>query len=416
MNLNKSKTMKNTFLTLAIASALLISCGEDDTADIVINNIDNSVDNSIENNYNGDNSNPGNPTGETIYLSGTYVEDLELFAINEYILNGPLVMASGTTLAIEEGTTIHALASGSDIYIAITQGAKIEANGTAAKPIIMTSNSTTPQAGDWGGLILLGKAPINSVSSGTSTSEIGGLPYGGTDAADNSGVIRYVRVQYSGGKADGQSENNGFSFYGVGSGTVVEYIQMYEGLDDGLEFFGGTVNVSYVSVINAQDDSIDWTEGYSGTVTNAYIQQGVDHDKAFECDGYNTDIGNNSNPVYYAKPTISNVTAYGYTNGGIAADNTEALRLRAGTQGIFTNIILNDYAVGFRLDGDSGDNPTGQGVIDGDLHVDGVLFNNVIVQMSNKTGYTFTEADFISNDGTASGTDYTSWGAGWTVE
>lgn len=406
MNLNKSKTMKNTFLTLAIASTLFISCGEDDTADIIINNTDNSV----TNNFNGS-TDPENPTEETIYISGTYVDDLSLEAKNTYVLNGALVMTEGTTLTIEAGTTINALASGSDIYIAIAQGAKIEANGTADAPIIMTSNSSAPKAGDWGGLIVLGKAPINSVETGTSTSEIGSLPYGGPDAADNSGTIRYVRVQYSGGKADGSSENNGFSFYGVGNSTTVEYIQMFEGLDDGVEFFGGTVNVSYVSVINAQDDSIDWTEGFSGKVTNAYVKHGADHDKAFECDGYNTDIGNNSNPKFFSAPEVTNVTVIS------AKDDSEAIRLRAGTQGIFTNIVLNDFAEGFDLDGDTtGDNPTGQGVLDKLLQVVDVTFNNVTTKMKNDTGFTFTEADFISGDGNATGTDYATWGAGWTVE
>jgi hypothetical protein len=405
MNLNKSKTMKNTFLTLAIASTLFISCGEDDTADIIINNTDNSVTNVV----NGGGTNPG--TGETINISGTYTSNLALEAKNEYILNGALVMAEGTILTIEAGTTINALASGSDIYIAIAQGAKIEANGTASAPIVMTSNSSAPKAGDWGGLILLGKAPINSVATGTSTSEIGSLPYGGTDATDNSGTIRYLRVQYSGGKADGSSENNGFSFYGVGSGTTVEYIQMFEGLDDGLEFFGGTVNVNYVSVINAQDDSIDWTEGYSGKVTNAYVQHGVDHDKAFECDGYNTDIGNNASPKFFSAPEVTNVTVVS------ANDDSEAIRLRAGSQGIFTNIVLNDFAEGFDLDGDTdGNNPTGQGVLDGVLKVVDVTFNNVTVNLKNDTGFTFTEADFISGDGNVTGTDYATWGAGWTVE
>jgi len=403
MNLNKSKTMKNTFLTLAIASTLFISCGEDDTADIIINNTDNST----TNNIGGGTTDPGE---ETIYISGTYTADLDLEAANTYILNGALVMASGTTLTIEAGTTINALASGSDIYIAIAQGAKIEANGTASAPIVMTSNSSAPKAGDWGGLILLGKAPINSVTSGTSTSEIGSLPYVGTDETDNSGTIRYVRVQYSGGKADGSSENNGFSFYGVGSGTTVEYIQMYEGLDDGLEFFGGTVSVNYVSVINAQDDSIDWTEGFTGSVTNVYVQHGVDHDKAFECDGYNTDIGNNSNPKYFSAPEVTNVTVVS------AKDDSEAIRLRAGTQGIFTNVVLNDFAEGFDLDGDTGDNPTGQGVLDGVLKVVDVTFNNVTLNLKNDTGYTFTEAEFISGDGNGTGTDYANWGADWTVQ
>ncbi len=405
INLNKSKTMKNTFLTLAIASTLFISCGEDDTADIIINNTDNSVTNIV----NGGGTDPG--TGETINISGTYTVDLALEAKNNYILNGALVMAEGTTLTIEAGTTIHALASGSDIYIAIAQGAKIEANGTKENPIVMTSNSSAPKAGDWGGLIILGKAPINSVATGTSTSEIGSLPYGGSDAADNSGTLRYVRVQYSGGKADGSSENNGFSFYGVGNGTTVEYIQMFEGLDDGLEFFGGTVNVNYVSVINAYDDSIDWTEGFSGKVTNAYVKHGANHDKAFECDGYNTDIGNNSSPKFFSAPEVTNVTVVS------ANDASEAIRLRAGTQGIFTNIVLNNFAEGFDLDGDTtGDNPTGQGVLDKALQIVDVTFNNVTVKLKNDTGFTFTEADFISGDGNATGTDYATWGASWTVE
>ena len=410
MNLNKSKTMKNTFLTLAIASTLFISCGEDDTADIIINNTDNSVTNNTNNN--GDTTDPD--TAETINISGTYTADLTLEAENEYILNGALVMTEGTTLTIEAGTTINALASGSDIYIAITQGAKIEANGTADAPIVMTSNSSAPKAGDWGGLILLGKAPINSVATGTSTSEIGSLPYGGTDETDNSGTIRYVRVQYSGGKADGSSENNGFSFYGVGSETTVEYIQMYEGLDDGLEFFGGTVSVNYVSVINAQDDSIDWTEGFTGKVTNAYVKHGADHDKGFECDGYNTDIGNLSSPKFWSKPTVKDVTIVGL---GSTTGN-KAIRLRAGTQGIFDNILIEGFAEGFDLDGDAGassDNPTGTGVINGDLNVTNVTFTDVTIQLKNDTGDTFADADFITGIGNATGTDYATWGASWTV-
>lgn len=401
--------MKNTIFTIAIAATLFISCGQDDTADIVITNTDNSVTNII--NEAPDTGTPPNE-GETINISGTYVEDLNLEAINEYILNGALIMAEGTTLSIEAGTTIKALASGSDVYIAISQGAKIEALGSSTAPIVMTSNASVPKAGDWGGLIVLGKAPINSVASGTSTSEIGSLPYGGSNANDDSGIIRYVRVQYSGGKADGQSENNGFSFYGVGNETTVEYIQMFEGLDDGIEFFGGTVNVDFVSVINAQDDSIDWTEGYSGNITEAYVKHGADHDKAFECDGYNTDIGNNTSPKFFSAPNVTNVTieGLGESTGG------EAWRLRAGTQGVFKNIMMNGFEEGFDLDGDDADNPTGQGVLDNVLHVDGIIFTGVAVKLKNDTGFSFIEADFISNDGTATGTNYASWGADWTVQ
>ncbi|WP_339623409.1 multidrug transporter [uncultured Winogradskyella sp.] len=388
------------FLGLAIFGMLFNSCTTDDTADIIIN----------------DNSTGGgsSPSG-TIFLAGTYTEDLTLDANNTYKINGSLIMAAGTTLTIPAGMVLEAEASGSDVYIAISSGAQIIANGTASNPIILTSDSPAPQAGDWGGLILLGDAPINSVTgAATATSEIASLPYGGTDTTDNSGIIRYLRVQYSGGSADGQSENNGISFYGVGNGTTVQYIQVYEGKDDGVEFFGGTVNVDFVSVVNAQDDSIDWTEGYAGTITNAHVSHGAEHDKGIEADGYNTDIGNNSSPVFWSKPTVTNLTIVG--NGSDTGN--EAIRLRAGTQGIFTNVLLEGFAEGFDLDGNAGAmslNPTGTGVINGDLSVTDVTFVDVTLQVKNDTGDMFTDADFLSGIGNATGTDFASWGANWTV-
>ncbi len=390
--------MKNSLILGLLVVATLFSCTEsDDTADIIIN------DNSVTNNNGG-----GNNNAQTIYLSGTYAEDLTLDANNSYKLNGPLIMTDGTTLTIPAGMTIPALATGAEVYIAIAQGAKIMANGTATNPIVFTSDAAAPAAGDWGGLILLGKAPVNSVTgSATATSEIGSLPYGGEDAADNSGVLNYVRVEYSGGAADGQSENNGFSFYGVGNGTQVNYIQAYAGKDDGIEFFGGTVNASFVSVVNAEDDSVDWTEGYAGTLTDVYVSNRASDDKAFECDGYNTDYSNASG--IFSKPTVTNVTVIG--EGSATA--SEAIRLRAGTQGIFTNLHITGYGEGFDLD----DEDTGNGVVSGDLQVTDVTFVDVILKMNNDdTGVTFTEADFISGDGNGTGTDYATWGAGWTLE
>ncbi|HLV38859.1 MAG TPA: hypothetical protein VKY47_05375 [Xanthomarina sp.] len=397
----KLEKMKNNLILGTALISMLFSCTTDDTSDI------NITDNSTTNNNSGGET----PNPETIFLSGTYTQDLILDANNTYKINGSLIMASGTTLEIPAGMTIKALASGANVYVAISQGAKIIANGTVNSPIVFTSDASTPSAGDWGGLIILGKAPINSVAgNATSTSEIASLPYGGTDASDDSGIVRYVRVEYSGGAADGQSENNGFSFYGVGNGTVVEYIQAFEGKDDGVEFFGGTVNASYVSVINAQDDSIDWTEGYTGTITNAYIKHGVNHDKGIEADGYNTDFSNATG--YYSKPTITNLTIIGQ---GSTTGN-EAIRLRAGTQGIFNNVLINGFEEAFDLDGDAGDNPTGAGVISGDLYVSNITFTDVTLKMKNDTGETFTESDFISGEGNGTGTDYASWGATWTVK
>ncbi|ALM08769.1 multidrug transporter [Sediminicola sp. YIK13] len=401
------------FLSIAVFSALLNSCAEDDTSDIIINT-------TINNTTGGETPN----TSETILLDGSYTSDLTLDSANTYVLNGPMIMESGTILTIPAGMTIRASATGSDVYLAIAQGAQIIANGTQNAPIIFTSASENPKAGDWGGLILLGKAPVNSVSgTATSTSEIAGLPYGGTNAADNSGSLRYVRVQYSGGSADGQSENNGFSFYGVGNGTVVEYVQMYEGKDDGFEFFGGTVNVSFVSILNAQDDSLDWTEGWSGTITNVYIEHnGVAWDKAIEADGYNTDIGNNSNPLTWSSPTVTNITINGKGSANTIQDGTtvssgsyEAVRLRAGTQAIFNNMVINGFGEAFDLDGDANANPTGAQVSNGFLKVNDITFNDVTTKFKNDTGVAFTESDFITGDGNGTGTNYSSWRTGWTV-
>ena len=133
----------------------------------------------------------------------------------------------------------------------------------------------------------------------------------------------------------------GFSFYGVGNGTTIQFIQAFEGKDDGIEFFGGTVNASNLSVIGAQDDSVDWTEGFTGTLTDVYIEHRVSHDKGIEADGFNTDIGNNSNPVFWSKPTVTNLTIVGRGS----ANENEAVRLRAGTQGIFTNVLIRGFDV-----------------------------------------------------------------------
>ncbi|MGB5386102.1 MAG: multidrug transporter [Eudoraea sp.] len=393
--------MKNKFLSLGIAAALLFACEKDNTPDIVIN--DNSVTNITEGG--------GEPPAETtVNLSGVYTEDLVLDSEIDYVITGPVLMADGTTLTIPAGLTIKAQPVGVNAYIAIQQGAQINALGTASNPIIMTSNANSPSSGDWGGLVICGRAPINSTPDGsedTATSEVGGLSYGGNTPTDNSGNVQYIRIEYAGGAVDGNAELNGLSLYAVGSGTTIDYVEVFEGSDDGIEFFGGTVNASHIVIVNAEDDSMDWTEGYTGTLTDVYVQHGVSHDKAFECDGYNTDFSNEAG--YYSAPNVTNLTVVG------ANDASEAIRLRAGTQGIFTNVVLNDFEEGFDCDGDTGDNPTGQGVLDGNLGVIDVTFNNVTTKLKNDTGYTFTEADFISGDGNGTGTDVSAWGTGWTV-
>ncbi|WP_190810006.1 multidrug transporter [Flagellimonas sp. S3867] len=393
--------MKNKFLLFGIAATLFMACESDDTSEIIIN--DNSVTTTTSTSGGG-----GTPTETRVNLNGLYTEDLTLDSDIEYIITGPVLMADGTTLTIPGGMTIKAEPIGVNAYIAIQQGARINAIGSSSEPIILTSNATTPSSGDWGGLILCGRAPINSTPEGSddiATSEVGALAFGGNAPTDNSGNLEYVRIEYAGGAIDGNAELNGLSVYGVGNGTTIDFVQVYEGSDDGFEFFGGTVNASHLVVVNAEDDSIDWTEGYTGSLTDIYVQHGTSHDKAFECDGYNTDFSNEGG--YFSTPTVTNVTIAGANDGG------EAIRLRAGTQGTFTNIVINDFDEAFDLDGDTGDNPTGQGVIDDFLNIVDITFTNVTTTLKNDTGFTFNESDVISGVGNGTGTDIASWGAGW---
>ncbi|WP_282043893.1 multidrug transporter [Winogradskyella flava] len=384
------KTNKFLLGLFAAATLFVVGCAADDTADVTIN-------------QGGDG--PSDPSGTEI--GGTLNADLTLTTGTDYDLTSGLIVPEGITLTIEPGVVVRAT-TGSDVYVAIQQGGVINAEGTSSNPIVFTSNSSTPNPGDWGGLIVLGRAPINSVVGGdaTSTSEIGGLPYGGSIVNDNSGIIRYVRVEYSGGAADAASENNGFSFYGVGNGTTIDYIQAFEGADDGVEFFGGTVNASHISVVGAQDDSVDWTEGFTGTLTDVYIEHRQSHDKGIEGDGFNTDIGNNSDPVFWSAPTINNITIDGLGS----SNGNEAIRLRAGTRATFNNVLIQGFEEGYDLD----DEETGTGVLANETSVSDITFDDVMLTLKNDTNGAFDENSFFSGVGNGTGADYNSWNSGWT--
>lgn len=383
----------NKFLLTFFATAMLfVGCADDDTANITIN-------------QGGDGG--GSVDTTDLVIGGTLTEDLTLVTGTEYALNSALIVPEGITLTVEPGVVVRA-ATGSDVFVAVLQGGTINAEGTSSNPIVFTSATATPNPGDWGGLIILGRAPINSVVGGdaTSTSEIGGLPYGGSDANDDSGILRYVRIEFSGGAADAASENNGFSFYAVGNGTVIEFIQAFEGADDGVEFFGGTVDASNISVVGAQDDSVDWTEGYTGSLTDVHIVHRQSHDKGIEGDGFNTDIGNNSSPIFWSAPSITNLTIIGLGS----SNENEAIRLRAGTRATFQNVLVQGFEEGFDLD----DTETGTGFLAGETSVLDITFEDIITPLRNDTGAAFEDDDFFSGIGNGTGTDFADWGAGWT--
>lgn len=188
-----------------------------------------------------------------------------------YTLTGGLIVRSGATLVIPAGTTIKSstTAEATSLFIAVERNAKININGTAAKPVVMTSGKASPAQSDWGGLIICGNGKVNTGDNGTS--EVGGLSYGGNDNTDNSGNINFLKIMYTGSKFSATKEYNGVSFFSVGSGTIVSDIYCYESGDDAVEFFGGAVNPNNLILINSYDDSFDFADGWQGTGTNVYI-------------------------------------------------------------------------------------------------------------------------------------------------
>ncbi len=336
-------------------------------------------------------NNPGDGGEDTYVLDSDITENVTLETGKTYTLNGGVHVKSGATLTIQPGVTIVAQHDETVDYILIEQGAKIDAQGTAAQPIVMTSEKK--EAGAWGGLHICGYAHTNN---GSGKSEIGNAPYGGNDDADNSGTLKYIRLEYTGYAFDEEHEANGVSFYGVGNGTTVEHLQAYQGSDDGFEFFGGSVNVKYMVVTSCSDDSFDWTEGWNGKAQFLVAYQegesslGYACDCLMECD--NNGTNNAATPV--AHPTIANATLIG--NGGDA----QGVRLRAGTQVELYNTIITGKGKPLTVE----TNETENALKDGTSKLEYVAISG---ELSSKQGI-YTNADFAQATGNLTNQEF-SW-------
>ena len=263
-------------------------------------------------------------------LSGELTENKTLQRGQTYYLNGGYHVKAGATLYIEPGVTVIAKDDNIVDYILVEQGAKIDAQGTANEPIVLTSERK--EHGAWGGVHICGYAPIN-VKGTVSKSEIGDALYGGDNANDNSGVLRYIRLEYAGYSFSEEKEANGFTFYGVGNGTVAEYLEAYKGSDDGFEWFGGTLNCKYLVSYDNTDDSFDWTEGWSGKGQFwVAVQKSAECDCLLECDNNSKDFA--AAPI--ANPMLSNLTL----NGNDSDVNKRGIRLRAGTFARIYNSVI----------------------------------------------------------------------------
>ncbi|WP_164123688.1 MULTISPECIES: hypothetical protein [Sphingobacterium] len=344
-------------------------------------------------------------------LKGTVAKGQEVvLESGTYKLTGKLIVEDGAKLTVKEGVKIEAtkFLAGQEIrYIAVAQGGQIYVQGSAAKPVVMTAEVTSPQS--WGGLVICGRAPINKGT--TATAEVSDLTYGGTVANDNSGSVKYLRVEYSGYSYNSDKEFNGLSMFGVGNGTTIEYVQVHEGSDDGFEWFGGTVNTKYLVSTSNEDDLFDWTEGWNGTNENWYGKSGLGRgNRGIEAD-------NNSNN-HVAGP-ISNPTIKNLTLIGLGSQNAEpqALKLRVGTKGKFDNLVLSNWTTGFDVENEA----TITSALDGTLKATRVKFDNVGTKAKGKKtdGTAVDVLAVFTEDNTATGagagTATPEWAKGWTV-
>ena len=369
-------------------------------------------------------------------LSGEITEDVELTSGNLYELVGKVVIggdnANSATLTVQAGTTVYGGTS-SD-FLVISRGSQLVVNGTRNAPVTFTGledllgNATETTRGLWGGVVINGNAPINDCPEGaeggtaacTKEGEANSGLFGGADATDSSGSLRYMVVKYAGSNVDPENQLNGIAFQGVGSGTSVQFVQVYNNLDDGIEFFGGTVSAKYVVLTGNADDSLDWTDGWQGNIQYLQIDQAEDAgDNGIEAD--NREGDENAQPR--SMPSIANMTING--NSG-----ERGVRLRRGTGAFVYNSYVTGSATCLDISGES------LALLETDIVFDGVSLDcpevveggtaevQAFLDNSNvaQGGGAVEPAD-LSGDTFFDATDYigavegpaNDWVAGWTV-
>ena len=322
----------------------------------------------------------GRPEARVCLIANDFTADTTLTPGNLYRLIGtrfvgsdaggdpasPTAGSAQVTVTIAPGVTIFG-SDGRD-SLNVSRGSQLRAVGTAAAPIIFTSRqdvegtATATSRSDWGGLNLNGRAPINHCSAGGSVGgavdcvkngEGGSGLFGGATADDDSGILNYVRVQYAGFAFSSSNELNGIAFQGVGSDTEVDFIHIHNNGDDGVEFFGGTVNAKHIVVSGADDDSVDWTDGWIGKLQHVIVAMPTDAAGNRGVEGDNRSSSPTNTPV--STPTIANFTLIGAETGSVSLPNgdgksDDGVKLRAGTAGRLVNGIVTGFEQGIDYD------------------------------------------------------------------
>ncbi len=479
---------KKLMATLLLTSMVLVGCGGDDGDDVTINVNSSGTGSGSGGSSSGDCSGVTeadfvsyNSDCSVGNLSGNIDEDFTLTSEIEWRLDGTVrvgngnvtvanaadvqaIKDTGVTLTIEAGTNIRAFDTGT---LLITRGSMIMADGSASSPITFSSvaDSNFDGEGEWGGVIVQGFAPQFGqgntgacFGAGTvcNVAGEGGTEvavYGGNEEDDNSGIIRYVRIAEGGLVAGPNNEINGLTLQGVGHGTTIEYVQVHGNLDDGVEWFGGTVNAKYLVLTNNDDDDIDFDEGYKGNIQYAIVQK--DPNKASPT-GSNDPRGieANSSDADYVPQTeavIANVTIVGSDlvnntggqqpgmrlrgavnvdiyNSSVASFDTGCIRIDdADTDGDSTNDafsvvdlinVIGDCEDGFydKRDADSETNIVSTTLSYSATYAineaEAIVTAPAITAVNNGSGFVFDQTDFVGavDPGAASG-----WWEGWTI-
>ena len=361
---------------------------------------------------------PTTPTQGAETKTGKITADETWTANNIYTLNGKVVVEDGVTLTIEPGTVIKGEAGtgANATALLVARGAKLMAEGTASLPIIFTSvaDEITPEDiaagnfaspnldptvnGYWGGVIVLGNAPIsasNDADADVTEVQIEGIPtsdqnglYGGSDAADNSGSLAYISIRHGGSNIGSGNEINGLSLGGVGSGTTIDNIEIVANQDDGIEWYGGTVECTNMITWNVGDDGLDTDQSWGGSCTNYITVTAAGH--AFELDG----------------PEGSMEDSHTFTNGSVIASNDDVATQDLINTDDNSMVAINNLFITAIVDGQ---------VIDTDGQGAGVTFDNVLLDVADVTAHTKSGAAVTGvSEGTTSQADASAFSWTWT--
>ena len=342
--------MKKQFLVLVVAVAATVSCKR---------NVDNFA-------PRGANAGP-NPDGLPESVLPLVIDgDKTLTSDTLWVLDGKTYVKNGV-LTIDEGTRIEGVkksTNDSASALIITRSAQIDAQGSSSNPVIFTSHQATPAVGDWGGVVILGSAPINKADTSIEGINLPSVPagvdikYGGGaanvgDENDNSGTLRFVRIEYAGAAIAPNNELNGLTLGGVGRGTTLDHIESALGADDAFEFFGGTVDAKYLIAYSQNDDAFDFDFGYRGRIQFA-VHVRREAEVFADGNGMESDNdGQSSSALPNTQAQISNMTVLGLKDASTASGKggiLNAARLRRNTNFLIHNSVFAGFPNGIAFD------------------------------------------------------------------